>query len=107
TPDPWDRRNVRDLITPGKPGYSNWIRMLDDLAVHLQTLENRGVVVLFRPLHELNGTWFWWGGQNPDDFRAFWRHMFDYFTRVKGLDNLLWVYSPNTGSGVMNNYPGN
>ncbi|MBE2272188.1 MAG: hypothetical protein IAE80_28395 [Anaerolinea sp.] len=110
TPDQWDRRNVRDLTIPGSPGYDAWIAILDNLAAHLQVLEDRGVVVMWRPLHELNGSWFWWGAQAPADFTAFWRHMFDYFTNVKGLNNLLWVYSPNTSISnppVLANYPGN
>ncbi len=107
TADQWDRRSVLALTTPGSTAYINWIGMLDNIAANLQILEDRGVVVLWRPLHELNGTWFWWGGQSPADFTALWRHMFDYFTRVKGLDNLLWVYSPNTGMNATANYPGN
>jgi mannan endo-1,4-beta-mannosidase len=107
TADQWDRRSVLALTTPGSSAYTNWIGMLDNIAANLQILEDRGVVVMWRPLHELNGTWFWWGGQSPADFTALWRHMFDYFTRVKGLDNLLWVYSPNTGMNATANYPGN
>lgn len=107
TPDQWDRRSVRELTVPGSAAYNNWIATLDDIARHMQTLEDRGVVVLYRPLHELNGAWFWWGGQTGADFTALWRHMFDYFTRVKGLDNLLWVYSPNSGIEVTSQYPGN
>jgi mannan endo-1,4-beta-mannosidase len=110
--EPYNRRNVRQLITPGAPGNAAWIAALDNLAGHLQTLQSRGVVVFLRPLHENNGSWFWWGYQNPADFIALWRHMFDYFTRVKGLNNLLWVYSPNTADqwraeNTRTNYPGN
>jgi beta-mannanase len=110
--DPYGRRSVRELITPGAPGNAAWMSTLDNLAGHLQTLQSRGVVVFFRPLHENNGSWFWWGYQNPADFIALWRHMFDYFTRVKGLNNLLWVYSPNTADqwraeNTRTNYPGN
>jgi mannan endo-1,4-beta-mannosidase len=51
----------------------------------------------------MNGGWFWWcpakykgGGWTPrKDFVALWRHMHRHFTEVRGLDNLLWVYSPN------------
>jgi len=46
------------------------------------------VVVLWRPFHEMNGDWFWWGGKDPDVFIQIWRHMFDYFTKTKDLDNL-------------------
>ena len=62
----------------------------------LKELQDANVVVLWRPFHEMNGGWFWWGGKDPDEFIRVWRHMFDYFTKTKGLDNLLWVYGPTT-----------
>ena len=46
----------------------------------------------------MNGGWFWWGGKDPAVFIKLWRHMFEYFTKTKDLDNLLWVYGPNHGS---------
>jgi mannan endo-1,4-beta-mannosidase len=103
--------NLRNLITAGAPGNAAWISTLDTLATHLQTLEDRGVVVIWRPLHENNGPWFWWGDKTPADFIALWQHMFNYFTNVKGLNNLLWAYSPNHewdewATEVLVNYPG-
>ena len=44
----------------------------------------------------MNGKWFWWGGADKEEFLALWRHMFDYFTTTKGLNNLLWLYSSNS-----------
>jgi mannan endo-1,4-beta-mannosidase len=108
TSDPWDRRSVRDLVTPGTAGNAAWLSMLDDVAGGLQTLQDAGVVVFWRPLHEMNGDWFWWGGQAPEDFIALWRSMFTYFTETKGLHNLIWVYSPNAHfEDVGSTYPGN
>jgi len=91
------------------PGDSAWKAQLDSIAVRLKYLSDRGVVVLWRPFHEMNGTWFWYGTQSRtnDEFKALWRHMFTYFTRTKGLHNLLWVYSPDDGPGkVLDDYPG-
>jgi mannan endo-1,4-beta-mannosidase len=82
------------------------MRELDRLADGLQELKNAGVVVLWRPFHEMNGDWFWWCGKEPDSFIRVWRHMFDYFTKTKGLDNLLWVYAPNHGDKTAAYYPG-
>ena len=65
-----------------------------------------GGVVLWRPFHEMNGGWFWWGAKEPEQFIRVWRHMFDYFTKTKGLDNLLWVYSPNHGNKTADYYAG-
>lgn len=91
------------------PSDSAWKAQLDSIAVRLKHLSDRGVVVLWRPFHEMNGTWFWYGPQSRtnDEFKALWRHMFTYFTKTKGLHNLLWVYSPDDGPGkVLDDYPG-
>lgn len=107
TDDPWDRRNVRDLITPGTPAHAAWMNLLAEVADGLHTLQDQGVTVFWRPLHEMNGDWFWWGGQQPEDFIALWQDMFDYFTHDRELHNLLWVYSPNSNfDDVDAFYPG-
>ena len=100
TPNP--NTAMRDL-----PSNNNWRNQLDWIADRLQYLRDRGVVVLWRPFHEMNGTWFWYGAQNTDEFKALWRHMFNYFTTTKGLDNLLWVYAPDDSrTNVTGYYPG-
>lgn len=87
------------LLTPGNRVYSNWRGNLQNIGNILQELKSRHVVVLWRPLHEANGDWFWWcggpAGPSPAQYTSLWRDMFDYFTTVRKLDNLLWVYSPN------------
>ena len=82
------------------------MKELDTLAEGLKELQDADVVVLWRPFHEMNGGWFWWGGQDPDTFIRVWRHMFDYFTKTKNLNNLFWVYSPNHGPKTADYYAG-
>jgi mannan endo-1,4-beta-mannosidase len=97
--DSWDLSdaNLAELITPGSKAYTRWMDALDEIARALAQLRDAGVVVLWRPLHEMNGNWFWWGmAAHPDDataYRALWRQMHDRFTRHHGLNNLIWVYS--------------
>lgn len=98
--------DLNDLLADGTETHSRWMRELDLIAAGLQELEDAKVVVLWRPFHEMNGAWFWWGAKEPEAFIKVWRHMFDYFTKTKGLDNLLWVYSPNHGSKTAAYYPG-
>jgi hypothetical protein len=57
----------------------------------LQVLRDAHVPVLWRPYHELNGSWFWWGKQGPERFKRLWIAMFDYFVHERGLNNLIWV----------------
>lgn len=94
-----------DLYSGGTPMNRTYNRMLDELAAPLLELQQAGVVVLFRPFHEQNGNWFWWGDKgagaapSADQFSALWRYTFDYLTTTKGLHNLLWVYCVNRNSG--------
>ena len=97
---------LADLLVPGTAVQARWLHQLDELAAGLQELQAAGVVVLWRPFHEMNGGWFWWGAKEPADFIRAWRQMFDYFTTQKGLHNLIWVYSPNKGAHTADYYPG-
>jgi len=98
--------DIQALLTPGTETYTRWMKELDELAAGLGELKAAGVVVLWRPFHEMNGGWFWWGAKEPDLFIKVWRQMFDYFTTDKGLDNLLWVYGPNHGTRTAAYYAG-
>ena len=98
--------DIAALLEPGTATHQRWMAELDAVAAALQELKAAGVVVLWRPFHEMNGGWFWWGAKTPATFIRVWRHMFDYFTTTKGLDNLLWVYGPNHGSKAADYYPG-
>lgn len=83
----------KELITDGTPLNDSWKKRMDQVAVFLQELEDKGVEVLFRPLHEMNQGAFWWGGRRgPDGTAALYRITHDYFTRTKGLSNLIWVW---------------
>ncbi|MCC7493570.1 MAG: hypothetical protein IT204_14545 [Fimbriimonadaceae bacterium] len=103
-PNPWtggpsDDRQIGDLAeltTPGTAAYAAWQQTLTAAAGWLRELREAGVVVLWRPFHEMNlpGS-HWWASRDRVAFVALWRQMFDRFSRVEGLDNLLWVYSPN------------
>jgi mannan endo-1,4-beta-mannosidase len=71
------------------------LAQVDTAARVLRRLECAGVPVLWRPYHEMNGSWFWWGGQHPDHMAALWRQLFDRLVHHHGLRNLVWVWSPS------------
>jgi len=82
-----------ELITDGTPLNISWKKRMDKVAVYLQDLEDHGVEVLFRPLHEMNQGAFWWGGRKgPKGTAELYRITHDYFTNTKGLHNLIWVW---------------
>ena len=95
--------SLDDLLNPEKPVHAAWMRKLDRIAGALQELRDAGVVVLFRPMQEMNASWYWWGisshPSDPEPFIRVYRAMHDYFSNEKGLDNLIWIYSPTSTYG--------
>ncbi|MEK5464051.1 glycosyl hydrolase [Paenibacillus sp. FSL R7-0210] len=85
--------NFSKYITAGTPEYTAMIAELDKVAVFLKKLDDAGVPVLWRPYHEMNGGWFWWGQKSS--FVTLWEIMFQRYTVYHQLHNLLWVWSPN------------
>ena len=81
----WDK-----ALTPGTNEYNNLIAGMDKGAKALQELQKAGVPVIWRPFHEFDGKWFWWGKGGADNFKKLWRIMYDRYTNYWGLDNLIW-----------------
>ena len=81
------------LLTDGTALNEKWKLRMDDIAQYLQYLEDEGVEVLWKPFHEMNQGKFWWGGRpGPEGTAKLYRYLHDYFTDVKGLTNLVWVW---------------
>ncbi|WP_404415845.1 glycosyl hydrolase [Brevundimonas vesicularis] len=78
-------------LTPGTPENKAMLRDMDVVADLLKGLRDAGVPVLWRPLHEFSGQWFWWGRHGAEGFKALWLLMQDRFTQLHRLDNLIWV----------------
>jgi mannan endo-1,4-beta-mannosidase len=111
---PWTRKkaweksgDLKDLVVDGKPAPI-LKAVLDPIADGLADLQKQGVVVIFRPYHELTSNSFWWSGKDSTAFKAMWCATFQYFTETKKLHNLLWTYNPMAGCGkrAMDYYPG-
>jgi mannan endo-1,4-beta-mannosidase len=93
-------------LTEGTPENEALLRDLDKIAGELEVLRDAHVPVLWRPLHEANGRWFWWGAQGPEPLRKLWRLMFENFTDKHKLNNLIWVFSPGAETDLADWYPG-
>jgi len=88
-----DDKQWQELLTPGSDLSNKWQARMDEIAEYLQYLEDEGVAVLFRPLHEMNQGKFWWGGRpGPEGTAKLYRIIHDYFTETRGLTNLIWVW---------------
>lgn len=73
-----------------------WLDWLDRMATGLDELQQAGVVVLWRPLSEMNNAAHWQSRQPRDAWIALWRHMHAYFSVERGLKNLIWVFESDS-----------
>ncbi|KAK6529988.1 hypothetical protein TWF694_003364 [Orbilia ellipsospora] len=73
--------------------YTLLINDIDTIAVQLQKLSTAGVPILFRPLHEAEGGWFWWGAQGPEPCKQLYHILYDRITNYHGINNIIWVWN--------------
>ncbi|CDF80805.1 mannan endo-1,4-beta-mannosidase (GH26) [Formosa agariphila KMM 3901] len=112
----WDTSTkIVETILPGGNKHQALILKLDQIATFISSLKtksNKSIPVIFRPWHEMNGTWFWWGKDycTPEEYKALFKFTVDYLKRDKGLDNLIIAYSPDrqfyTEKQYLEWYPG-
>lgn len=69
------------------------VRDIDVISGYLDKLQQADVTVLWRPLHEASGGWFWWGAQGPDSYKWLYKLMFERQTNYHKLNNLIWIWN--------------
>ncbi len=95
--------DVRRAVIDTTQEYADIIRDIDDIAIQLKRFEDAGVPILWRPLHEAGGGWFWWGAKGPEACLELYNIIYDRLQNYHHLHNLIWVWStPETDW-----YPGN
>lgn len=77
-------------------------RDIKEIAKQLKRLEKAGVPVIWRPLHEASGGWFWWGAKGSDAYKKLWKYLYNKLTNTYGCNNLIWVYNGQSADW----YPG-
>jgi len=83
-----------DLITPGTELNKHWCEQVDVIAGYLRQLRDAHIPVLWRPYHEMNGDWFWWGGRRGEHgTTVLYRQLFDRLANYHRLNNLIWIWS--------------
>jgi len=91
TDEQWEQ-----IVTPGTEYYNMLIGKIDKVASYLKQLQDRNIPVLWRPYHEMNGIWFWYGDrQGPGGFEKLWKIMYDRYVNHHQLNNLIWVWNAN------------
>ena len=110
----WDNTDttvVRSIL-PGGNQHRKFLLWMKNVRLFLTSLNDAAreqIPIIFRPWHENNGAWFWWGSKQckPHEYHALWCMLQDYLLS-EGFNNLVWSWSPNLGvkPGDFDSYPG-
>lgn len=90
-------------VQTGTAEYTAILRDIDSIATQLKKLQTAGVPVLFRPLHEAGGAWFWWGAKGSTVCKQLWDIVYNRINGYHNIHNLIWVWSTPESDW----YPGN
>lgn len=90
------------ILTEGTPERIAFYHDMEIISHELQKFHDENIPVLWRPFHESDGEWFWWGAKGPQVARDLYKLMYDYYTNDLHLNNLLWVWN----CASENAYPG-
>jgi len=73
--------------------YKTLIRDIDAIAKQLKSFQEDNIPILWRPLHEASGGWFWWGAKGADNYIELYKLLFDRLQNYHKLNNLIWVWN--------------
>lgn len=90
------------ILQEGSAEEAAFYRDLKSIGEELRKFAEAGIPILWRPFHEVEGTWFWWGSKGGEVAAKLYRKMYHYFVDELALNNLLWVWSAPTKEA----YPG-
>jgi mannan endo-1,4-beta-mannosidase len=112
----WDttRTTVPSILPGGLKHqlYKSWLDKVAAFMADLKGSDGKAIPVIFRPYHELTGSWFWWGKNecSPADYIALYRFTEDYLKNTKKIHNLIYVYNVSdfkSNTDYLERYPGN
>ena len=112
--NPYPDSNVVKSMLPGGVNHAAFKSQLDNMALFLRNLKGdkgESIPVIFRPWHEHNGSWFWWGDPHCtiEEYKQLWQFTVNYLVDDKKLNNVIFAYSPDkfvTKSKYLERYPG-
>lgn len=74
-------------------GMALLMKDIDNIAQELLKMQEAGVPILWRPLHEASGGWFWWGAEGAETYKKLYILLYDTLTNEYGLNNLIWLWN--------------
>ena len=107
----WDTQST-EVVASILPGgekhemFMGWLSKAADFLGSVKDAEGNPIPMIFRPWHEHTRDFFWWG-QNlctKEQYTSLWRMTHDYMTKERGLNHLVWAYSPDAGGLTDDNF---
>lgn len=107
--------NTANVLKEGTKEREYFEAAMEDLAEQLLKLQEAGVPVIWRPLHEAQGnegnyadgtSWFWWGDRGAEVYKELWKLLYNTLTKKYGLHNLIWEFNSYDYSNSQTWYPG-
>lgn len=111
----FQKENAFKSILPGGANHEYYKQKLDKIAKVANSLigdDGKLIPFIFRPFHEFDRDWFWWGQSfcTPEEFISLWRFTVEYLRDIKGINNMLFAFSPDnsmtSASDYLARYPG-
>lgn len=103
----WDTTRAVPHLLPGGKDHAIYLEKLDLAAQFFKSCQVDGTLIpiIFRPFHEHNGDWFWWGKGHctEEEFIRIWQFTFDYLKNKKGVNNLIYAFSPDRSRMELSN----
>ncbi len=112
--NPYPDSNVVKSILPGGVNHAAFKAQLDNIALFLRNLKGEkgeSIPLIFRPWHEHNGNWFWWGDPHctVDEYKQLWQFTVNYLVNDRKVNNVIFAFSPDrfyTTTNYLQRYPG-
>jgi len=103
---PFTTFSVTNAVKEGTWEHEKILADIELIAGELKKAKDADVPILWRPLHEAEGGWFWWGAEGAEPCKKLYRLLYDKLTNEYGLDNLIWVWTGSTSPAADEWYPG-
>ncbi len=105
---------VAEMLPGGKANakYISWLENVADVMHRIKGKDREPIPIIFRPFHEFDGDWFWWGVSHctTEEFVALWRYTVEYLRDELGVHNILYAFSPDckfeSEEELLARYPG-
>ena len=98
--------DISKINDPNSNEYKAMLEDIDIISLYLKRFKDANIPILWRPLHEASGGWFWWGAKGSEPCKILWKLMFDRMVNYHGLNNLIWVWTSDAASNALDWYPG-